>query len=179
MLSEEDDDGEGQLQLFPPHAQLFGGGSQLVLQLQLLPLHLQLFPVEATIAANPPRSFPSLLSSRGLKSLLSSNFNDFFRCFIVSIFKTLHIGFQKEISGISPGDDWSAWPGQPGEFRSFVPMDEDQEVVIEIIYAAFDEIRLMVSDNQNGMLHIRQFFFFGSRLNLYITRNMAYLWTTL
>ena len=58
-------------------------------------------------------------------------------------------------------------------------MDEDQEVVIEIIYAAFDEIRLMVSDNQNGMFHIRQFLFFGSRLNLYITRNMAYLWTTL
>ena len=45
----------------------------------------------------------------------------------------------------------------------------------KFIYAAFDEIRLMVSDNQNGMFHIRQFLFFGSRLNLYITRNMAYL----
>ena len=75
-------------------------------------------------------------------------------------------------------------PGQHGlvclrKFRPLVPMDEDQEVVIEIIYAAFDEIRLMVSDNQNGMFHIRQFFFFGSRLNLYTTLNMAYLWTTL
>ncbi len=100
LFEEEGEEEEEQLQLFPSHIQLFGG-LQLVLQSQLLPLHIQLFPVEATIAANPPLSFPSLLSSRGLKSLLSSNFNDFFRCFIKFVFKMLHIGFQKEIHSIS------------------------------------------------------------------------------